>query len=349
MRLFRTLILSLIFHLLLAWGLTKVPALSPRTPSSPSIVELMETAPPNSSQDDDESLKQFVRSAPAPKDLLTKEKKEARFASEDEQNVLEERRARASGMTANRSEEGGPKQGAERRKELALQPQVPKSARPEPKSRKPLDLKPETPLEKGIADELGQEVADAGPGDVKVGGLHPRRPTDKNPKERRNDSQSADGSKPLDLPNFLGAEKGTSTLGESVPDDIKFGDFTALNTDRHLFYSFYSRMEEAVRPSWVRHARAAMYAYDVGAKRLTGTETWSTRVELLLTPDGKFLRGILHSSSGIPALDAAPIQAFRDAIQIPHPPAEMVKEDGMIHVYCQFTVNVAPQYARSGE
>ena len=156
-------------------------------------------------------------------------------------------------------------------------------------------------------------------------------------------------SVPLEVPNFLGLDKGDSTVGEALPDDIKFGEFTALNTDRNLFYSFYARMEEVIRPPWVRYARAAIYSYQTGARKLTGRETWLTNVEIILDKNGNYVRAVIHQGSGVTALDEAPVEAFRSAKQFPHPPAEMVKGDGFIHIYCQFTVAVAPQYAGGEE
>lgn len=333
MRLFRTLTLSLIasllLHLLLGWGLALLPD-SPLESSSGdkalSIVELVETpeeAPPIETEKADE--KQFVRSAPAPEELLTKEKREKRFASEEEQNVLEEQRAQASGLTANRSQNANT--------ETPPAPPAPPAQQERRKNarRDKLDLRPESALERAQQDQLG---------DMRVGGLE-KRPTE--PPEE----EDSDGSRPLVLPGFGGLQAGTSTVGEALPDDIKFGDFTALSTDRHLFYTFYARMEEKIRHRWVAYARAAILTYQNSNRRVSGNGTWTTRLEIILDKDGRFLKALLHQGSGIQALDVAPVQAFRDAKQFPNPPREMIKADGKIHLEYAFTVNVAPNVANS--
>lgn len=318
MRLFRTLILSLALHLLLVWGLLQIPETKFSLPRPPTVVELLES-PETPKEKKDESVwkaeKQFVRSAPPPPEELTKEKKkDPRFSSEEDQYVLEERQAHNSGLTANRSPES--------RKEEPHQPhdQQRESRQRPANKRKTLDLMPDSPLERGATAEITEDA---------------QEPTETD--------RAADGSRPLDLPGF---EAGQSTVGEALPSDIQFGDFTALNTDRHRYYTFYARIEEMIRHRWVTYARAVLAPYQNGARRLTGNETWVTRLEILLDPQGRFIKAILHNGSGIQELDSAPVQAFRDARQFPNPPPEMVKDDGSIHVYYQFHVQVVPRYAK---
>lgn len=279
MRLFRTLTLSLGLHFVLAWALSQIETKPILTPP-PALVEFLESPQPASPHDKyPDDTKQFVRSAPAPSELLTDEDRQARFSSEEEQNVLEERKARRSGMTANRSPLGSNDQ-----KSFSLNPSKEKSSKHEAK-RKPMEFTPESPLERGIAGELNKPMPDSGMGEVKIGGV--------NGGEKK-EGGASDGSKPLDLPNFMGAEKGFSTSGESMPDDVKFGDFTALNTDRHLYYTFYARIEEGIRPRWESYVRSLIYGYETGARKLSGGETWRTKLEIILDREGNFIRALLY-------------------------------------------------------
>ena len=147
------------------------------------------------------------------------------------------------------------------------------------------------------------------------------------------------------MPNFGLAERGVSTLGERLPDDIKFGDFTALNTDRHLFYTFYARIEEKVRHRWVTYAKAALYNLPPDATRARAGSDFTTTLEVVLDRAGNFRQAILHDSSGVRSLDNAPVQAFRDARQFPNPPVEMIKDDGTIRVFYAFNVSLVSRYA----
>ena len=73
---------------------------------------------------------------------------------------------------------------------------------------------------------------------------------------------------------------------------------------------------------------------------------FNTNIEIVLNREGDFVRAILHQGSGSKDLDAAPILAFREAKRIPHPPREMVKDDGTIRLYYAFHVDQLPPLAR---
>jgi hypothetical protein len=326
MRLLRTLILSLSVHGLLALALTYFPFEPPHRRAT--VMDWVETTTPKKNANFEKELKdarQFIPSAPAPPELITNKKKPARFESRDDQTVIEEQRAAVTGATANRSLLGTKKNS--------------------------IDFSPQALSKETIRRELapteakqGREtMTGIGEGDVRMGGIE-------KPKESgRRNTVHANESQPLELPNFMGAEKGTSKIGDDLPSDMKVGDFTALNTDRNLYYTFYSRLESAIRPPWVRYVRASLYAYQTGALKLNGNEKWTTKAEFLLDKDGNFVKGIIHDGSSIASLDLASIRAFRDAKQFPHPPPEMVREDGFIHLMFQFSVYVDPSYASGGE
>ena len=318
MRYFRALILSLAFHaiaLLLFWLLAGAKP-TQLTAQNSTVVELMETPelakrPHQISKDE----QQFVRKADVPPELRAKEKREARFASEDEQWVLKESQARQSGLTTNRSASLG---------DTKAQPDQP---RPREKTvqKKALDFKPE-PVVRKYAE---RELASSADGDIEM---------------PANKKKLVNTNRPLDFARFGSFERGMSSVGEALPPDIQFGDFTALNTDRHLYYSFYSRIEEMIRGRWVNYARAVVYGIENGSEKLSGRASFTTQLEVILDKEGVFSRAILHSSSGSKGLDSAPVQAFRDAQAFPHPPAEMVKADGTIHIYYAFSVNMVPRY-----
>jgi TonB family protein len=307
---------SLAFHavvLFIFWLLAGQPSAQIQQ-KPPTVVELMETPElAKRPHQEPKNEKEFVRKSDVPPELRNKERQDARFASEDEQWVLQEQQARQSGLTENRSPSLG---DAKAQNE------------PRPPKRKPLDFKPDNSIEKFAEKEL-----EAGLGDVEIAAKKQR---------------IVNTNRQLDFSKFGSIERGMSTVGEQLPDDIKFGDFTALNTDRHLYYSFYSRIEEMVRGRWVNYARAVIYGIENGSEKISGRATWTTQLEIILDKDGTFSRAILHSSSGSKALDSAPVQAFRDAQAFPHPPAEMVKEDGTIHIYYAFSVNMVPRYAAAG-
>lgn len=320
MRYFRALILSLALHVLLAIALQRMnPPLTPPL-QNVTMVELLEepearkrpAQPPR-------DQKKFVRSAPAPDLLRTKAKKQKRFSSAEDQTVIEEQRARASGLTANRTGNATPSNTNQQNLS------APKFHE-ESKRAERMDLSPASPLER-MQSELSTD--DFAPEDVTL--APPREPEPE--------------SRPLELPGFAGLERGLSTVGEDLPEDIKLGDFTALNTDRHLYYTFFARIEEQIRPRWVSYVKSVLRTMQATDQRLGQRESWTTKLEILLDGDGRFVKALLYSTSGVRGFDAAPVQAFRDASQFPNPPAEMIEDDGLIRLQYNFSVYESPRYA----
>lgn len=137
-------------------------------------------------------------------------------------------------------------------------------------------------------------------------------------------------------------ENGTSTVGEVLPQDVKIGSFTALNTDRYLYYSFYARMEERIRHPWESRVQNLINSMDRATAIAASRRPWTTQVEFLLNPKGEVVKALLMKESGIPAFDQAAIRAFQEAKIFPNPPQGMLQDDGFIHVKFGFTVNFNP-------
>lgn len=155
-----------------------------------------------------------------------------------------------------------------------------------------------------------------------------------------------DGYQPMDISQQLQEmnrfEHGTSSIGESMPHDVKVGSFTALNTDRYLYYTFYARMEELIRFRWETRVQHAINTLDRLTLASIGDRNWVTHVEFLLDRHGVLQKALIMKESGIRAFDSAAINAFRDARMFPNPPQEMLQEDGYIHIKFGFTVNYNP-------
>ncbi|MDG0816814.1 TonB family protein [Bdellovibrio svalbardensis] len=152
--------------------------------------------------------------------------------------------------------------------------------------------------------------------------------------------RTVDISKELNEMNRL--NEGRSMVGESLPTDVKVGSFTALNTDRYLFYTFYARIEELVRFRWESRVQQAIDSFDRMTAVNAGGKNWNTQVEFLLDRKGFLQKAIIMKESGIKSFDAAAVNAFKEARIFPNPPQEMVQDDGYIHLKFTFTVNYRP-------
>jgi hypothetical protein len=133
---------------------------------------------------------------------------------------------------------------------------------------------------------------------------------------------------------------GPSTISVKLPDSIAVGSFTALNTDRNIYYTFYARLEDMIYLRWANLIRKAVESYPVDFRRrkLLG-RSWTTNVLILLKPNGEFYQAQIHLPSGIEKFDLSPALAFQDARMFPNPPPEMVRSDGYIHVSYSFVVD----------
>lgn len=181
-----------------------------------------------------------------------------------------------------------------------------------------------------------------------------RQPTPPSAETARELPRDRDGYQPIRIPkpndrSAVAFEDAPSTVGELLPNDVALGDFTALNTDRFKFYSFYSRVEELVRFRWERDLQQAIANFDRQyLLSVVGRRTWLTKIEFWLTPDGKFHSAHIHQESGIKRFDMAAVNAFRDAGYFPNPPHEMVDKDGFIHLQYSFNVRWTPSILSGG-
>lgn len=138
-------------------------------------------------------------------------------------------------------------------------------------------------------------------------------------------------------------DRGLSTIGEALPREVEIGSFTALNTDRYLYYSFFSRIEELIRFNWENMVRQSIDRTPPDRFKTNISGTWNTQLEIWLKPNGEFHSAHLLKESGFRGFDQAAAQSFAQARIFPNPPKEMVEEDGFIHLKYYFQVHYEPK------
>jgi TonB family protein len=158
--------------------------------------------------------------------------------------------------------------------------------------------------------------------------------------------EAKDGYREVDISREMSdmsrLQGGVSRVGESLPTDVRVGSFTALNTDRYTFYTFYARIEELVRFRWETQVGRAIDSFDRNTLLQASDRNWVTQVEFILDARGELKQAIIMKASGIKQFDMAAVNAFREARIFPNPPREMVEEDGFIHLKYGFNVNYRP-------
>ncbi len=175
---------------------------------------------------------------------------------------------------------------------------------------------------------------------------NPRTPLPKHVDPRRPGGLQAYAPEYKSLPNIMRnqeLEQGLSSIGEAMPNDVPVGSFTALNTDRYLFYSFYSRIEDLIRLRWESMVTETINSTPRGDFTRTAIGKWTTQLEIWLNAKGEFHSAHLMKESGIKGFDRAAIQSFVQAGLFPNPPQQMVEKDGLIRLKYAFQVRYEPK------
>jgi TonB family protein len=145
------------------------------------------------------------------------------------------------------------------------------------------------------------------------------------------------------LQEYARTVEAPSTVGEALPQDVSIGSFTSLNTDRYVYYSFYARIEDLIRFRWESRVRQAVDRFDRNyLLGVIGQKNWVTSVDIWLNKEGRFHSAHILKESGVPQFDQAATMAFKEAGMFSNPPAEMVEDDGYIHLRYNFSVRFRP-------
>jgi TonB family protein len=128
-----------------------------------------------------------------------------------------------------------------------------------------------------------------------------------------------------------GDEAGSQAIRDpSLPE----GSENLLNAQESVYYSFYSRLYEAIGPVWQSKVRTA-----ARMRRLQPGE-YTTHVDVVLDANGNLVGVQQLSSSGIPEFDQAADSAWRRIGRFPNPPTDLLDEKGQIHTGWTFTVQL---------
>lgn len=168
------------------------------------------------------------------------------------------------------------------------------------------------------------------------------------PPENTVDDPSAPSiSKPMQDRVAANTQLSDSTISNYIPD-VRTGGFSSLNSDQFVFYTFYARTNEQIRSRWVNNIRHFLNVTPQTEINRLSSRPQNSQVEIILAPNGQFVKALIHQKSENRLLDESAIAAFRQASPLNNPPEEMVEEDGYIHLRYIFTLHFRPSYIASG-
>ncbi len=137
---------------------------------------------------------------------------------------------------------------------------------------------------------------------------------------------------------------GLSASDDAIPDQFRLGDFTVLNTDANLYYTFFARVKNQIRFRWIAQIENIIGNVQGLQIRNRNQEEWNTQIEIVLDSRGNYLSGSVMRESGLPAFDKAAILSFKNGAPFPNPPTEMIEKDGKIYLDYAFQVRWNPNY-----
>jgi len=137
------------------------------------------------------------------------------------------------------------------------------------------------------------------------------------------------------------ASQGPEGEGVSATDDyledVAIGAHTILNANEYRFYGFYSRIREKLIQRWHQTLKLEIQKLENEGRPIVNTQR-KTQVRVFLNAAGDIQNTQLLGSSGLVELDRAATDAFKLAAPFPHPPREMIDEDGLVPIRWEFVV-----------
>lgn len=142
------------------------------------------------------------------------------------------------------------------------------------------------------------------------------------------------------LPNPEHLRQPSQAGGDQAIDDqqLPVGSENLLNTQQSIYYSFYSRLYEAIGPVWQSRIREVPYT-----RRVPQGE-YVTQVEVIMDRSGNLVDIRYLKSSGIAEFDAAVETSWRRIGKFPNPPSGLLESDGTVHTGWTFSVEVGSDF-----
>jgi TonB family protein len=215
-------------------------------------------------------------------------------------------------VTAKNTTEGPGKGPAEAPTKLSMRGPGEQTEAPPADNRKPGDKIGE---EVATADGIAPRAGEGGRFDRAIETEKPGGTTD----------QTGGGGAPAKTPNLRPTEDVLERAvgGGSVDHltDADEGEFTALNSRKWKYATFFNRMKRQVAQNW--HPDQVYLRRDPTGN-IYGTRDRLTVLRVSLKPNGSVAEIYVAKQSGVDFLDDEAVRAFREAQPFPNPPAGLV-------------------------
>src|SRR5262249_31648839 len=143
---------------------------------------------------------------------------------------------------------------------------------------------------------------------------------------------------PVTKTNDEAGEKGNPSQSDDYLKDVQTGMQTLLSTREFVYYTYYARIKESLRQHWEPTVREKVKIIYRQGRTIASAKDRVTQVLVTLNSQGELIRVEVLSQSGVEALDAAAVEAFKEAAPFPNPPKGMVEPDGTIKIRWDFVL-----------
>lgn len=147
------------------------------------------------------------------------------------------------------------------------------------------------------------------------------------------------------LPTMATAAEFIDVPGAAQIDhlDLPQGDRTALNSFENLYWSYWDRIKNQVRPYW---QPSTVYRQNDPTGRVYGVEDRYTVLRVTLNGDGTLRHVYLERSSDLDFLDREAIRAIREAQPFANVPEGLKDERGLLSFRFGFYFEVSSRHFR---
>lgn len=144
-------------------------------------------------------------------------------------------------------------------------------------------------------------------------------------------------------------EKSFNTMASSAPSsaatasqtqdylkDKSIGVETILSTKEFKYYTYFNRIRKQLSQHWEPKVRDKLTKMFRQGRSIASEQDRTTKLLIILNPQGVLVNVQLVSDSGVRDLDEAAIESFRSAAPFPNPPKGIVDPDGTVKIRWDF-------------
>lgn len=135
-------------------------------------------------------------------------------------------------------------------------------------------------------------------------------------------------------------DDGNPSQSDDYIKDVKTGMQTLLSTREFVYYAYYNRIKLALRQHWEPEVREKVKIIYRQGRSIASAKDRVTQVMVTLDSRGELVGVEVITASGVVDLDAAAVQAFKEAAPFPNPPKGMIEADGKVKIRWDFVLEV---------